>query len=69
MANLKKDVLVEGYNWNVAGVNATDKNEVDFVARHMKDKETYKKLNPTQKESALKLAYSLVQENTPKKGS
>lgn len=62
---MKQNILVEGTNWNVAGVNTNHANEKHFVDAHMKDAGTYKDLDAEKKEKALKLVYKLVKENTP----
>jgi hypothetical protein len=64
---MKKDILVEGFNWNVSSVNANYKTEEDFVVKHIDDKGTYPSIaDRTKKEETLKLAYQQVQANTTK---
>lgn len=66
MANLKKDVLVEGTNWNVEGVNTNHPSKEHFMNAHLNDKGTYERMLQEKKKATLELVWNQIQENTPK---
>ena len=62
----KKDVNVEGTNWNVERVNELHQSKEDFVKTHIDDEGTYSNMkDKTKKQKTLELAWQAIKDNTP----